>query len=72
MDALLAKWKKGATVELKGFHRGSDATPYMSGNFVVTSIEESSPAGEDASYSATFDNSGPVEVDETKVDGNAV
>lgn len=71
VDALLAKWKKGATVELKGFHRGSDATPYMSGNFVVTSIEESSPAGEDASYSATFDNSGPVEVDETKIDGNA-
>lgn len=69
MKALLAKWKAGATVELKGIHRGGDENPYLSGNFIVTSLEESAPANEDATYSATFDNSGPVTIDETQADG---
>ena len=70
MTPLLAKWKVGGKVELKGFVRGSDAKPYMSGKFVVSSLEESSPAGEDTTYSATFDNTGMVDIDETAVDGN--
>lgn len=69
MKDLLAKWKAGQTVELKGFHRGGDASPYMSGNFIVSSLEESAPAGEDVTWSATFDNSGPVTIDESKADG---
>lgn len=68
---VLAKWKVGATVELKGFARSADATPYMSGNFIVSSLEENAPAGDDTTYSATFDNSGEVTIDETKVDGAA-
>lgn len=71
LKELLSKWKVGGMIELKGFHRGGDAAPYMSGSFVISSIEESAPAGEDTTYSATFDNSGPVEIDETKVDGSA-
>ena len=66
---LLGKWKKGQTVELKAFVRGSDAAPYMSGNFIITSLEEGAPAGDDTTYNATFDNSGAVEIDESKVDG---
>lgn len=66
---LLGKWKKGQTVGLKGFVRGSDAAPYMSGNFIITSLEEGAPAGDDTTYNATFDNSGAVEIDESKVDG---
>lgn len=68
---VLAKWKVGATVELKGFARSADATPYMIGNFIVSSLEENAPAGDDTTYSATFDNSGEVTIDEAKVDGAA-
>ena len=69
MKELLAKWKTGATVELKGFARGSDAAPYMSGNFIISTLEEAAPAGDDTTYNATFDNSGVVTIDEAKVDG---
>lgn len=72
MKELLAKWKEGGKVELKGFARGSDAAPYMSGTFVISSLEESAPAGDDTTYSATFDNTGAVTIDEAKVDGSAV
>lgn len=69
MKEMLATWKVGSTVELKGFARGSDAKPYMSGKFVITTLEETAPAGDDTTYSATFDNSGAVTIDETNVDG---
>ena len=69
MKELLAKWKTGATVELKGFARGSDAAPYMSGNFIISTLEEAAPAGDDTTYNATLDNTGVVTIDEAKVDG---
>lgn len=69
MKDLLAKWKTGGAVELKGFARGGDAAPYMSGNFVISSLEESAPAGDDTTYSVTFDNTGAITIDETKTDG---
>lgn len=72
MKELLAKWKTGATVELKGFARGSDAAPYMSGSFIISTLEEAAPAGDDTTYNATFDNSGVVTIDEAKVDGTVV
>ena len=69
MKEMLAKWKVGEAVELKGFARGGDAAPYMSGKFVISSLEETAPAGDDTTYSATFDNTGVVTIDEAKVDG---
>jgi len=69
LKALLAKWKVGGVVELKGFVRGSDASPYMSGNFIIASLEEGAPAGDDTTYNATFDNTGAVTIDENTVDG---
>ena len=69
MKEVLAQWKAGAAVELKGFARSADATPYMSGNFIVSSLEESAPAGDDTTYSATFDNSGEVTITEANIDG---
>ena len=69
MKEMLGAWKVGGTVELKCFHRESDEKPYMSGNFIITTLEESAPAGDDTTYSATFDNSGAVTIDETVVDG---
>lgn len=71
MKELLAKWKVGGTVELKGFARGGDASPYMDGNFIVSSLEETAPAGDDTTYSVTFDNNGAVNVDEAHADGAA-
>lgn len=69
LKALLAKWKVGGVVELKGFVRGSDASPYMSGSFIIASLEEGAPAGDDTTYNATFDNTGAVTIDENVVDG---
>lgn len=41
----------------------------MSGNFIISSLEEAAPAGDDTTYNATFDNTGVVTIDEAKVDG---
>lgn len=65
---LLGKWVLGQTVTLKLFERSHDSTPYCTGNFVITSLEETNPAGEDATYSATFDSSGAVTIDTAKID----
>lgn len=64
----LAKWKVGASVPLKCFERGGDETPYLSGNFIISSLETTAGSGEDVTYSVTFDNDGEVNVDETKID----
>lgn len=55
---LAALWAKGESVEVKGFERGSDTDPYLVGNFVIASIEESSPAQDDATYSISLENDG--------------
>lgn len=66
--SLLAKWKKGEPLELKLFEREHDATPYCSGKFIASTLENTAPAGDDATYTGTFDNSGEVDVDEEKLD----
>ena len=68
LKAILGKWKVGQSVPLKLFERGGDETPYCSGNFIISSLENTAPAGEDATFSATFDNDGPVDIDETKLE----
>lgn len=71
MATLLAKWKTGEPIALKGFHRAnSTAHPYFSGNFVITSLEETSPAADDTTYKVTFDNDGDVTIDETYAGGS--
>lgn len=62
----LSKWKVGSPVEVEGFHRGNDANPYVSGDFIISSLEIGEPAGEDTTYNITLDNDGPVDIDETK------
>lgn len=66
--AILSKWKIGQSVALDLFERENDETPYASGNFIITSLEETNPAGDDATYSATFDNDGAITIDPTKLD----
>jgi predicted secreted protein len=59
-DALLAMWGAGQPVILKYAHRGEEATKYRTGSFLITSLKESAPADDDASYSISLENSGEV------------
>ncbi len=64
---LFTEWIKGKSVTLKCMERGS-TTPYLVGKFVIASLEESAPAQDDATYSATFENDGmPETLDATKI-----
>ena len=65
---ILAAWKGGTPVELVLIKRENDDNPYCSGNFIISSLENTAPAGEDATYSATFDNDGAVTIDEDEFD----
>lgn len=61
-DKLLEVMKSREPVKLKyGFTQEQAGDKYEEGMFVITSLEQSSAAGEDATYSATFENSGAVE-----------
>lgn len=51
-------WGQGASVQVKAFLRGGDNQPYVQGNFVITSIDETSPAQDDATYSIQLENDG--------------
>lgn len=65
---ILAKWALGQSVPLSLFERENDTDPYISGNFIITTLEETNPAGEDGTYDVTLDNDGAVTVDATKLD----
>ena len=54
-------WGKGASVEVEAFKRGGDEAPYVKGNFVIASLEETSPAQDDATYSVSLENDGEPE-----------
>ena len=62
----LNKWKSGSPVSIKGFYRGGDATPYISGDFIISTLNINTPAGEDTTYDITLDNDGAPTIDETK------
>ena len=57
-DEIAALWGVGQHVAVKAFQREGDATPYVEGNFVITSIEETSPAQDDATYSISLESDG--------------
>jgi len=64
---LLTLWKAGKPVTLKCVEReGED--PYMEGGFVISSLEETSPAQDDASYKVSLENDGePTVLDPSKI-----
>lgn len=66
--AALGQWKLGQSVAVKCFERENDSDPYLTGNFIISSLENTAAAGEDATYSVTLDNDGAVEIDTTKID----
>ena len=57
-DELSALWGAGAPVTVKAFQREGDASPYLEGQFVISSLEETSPAQDDATYSISLENDG--------------
>ena len=57
---LLGVWKSGAPITLRGREREKTGS-YMQGSFVITSLEETSPAQDDTTYKVTFENDGEVD-----------
>lgn len=66
-DEISAKWGVGKSVKVKAYQRGENGVvetgngasePYVEGNFIIASIEETSPAQDDATYSVTLENDG--------------
>lgn len=69
---LFTEWIKGQSVTLKCMERGETETPYLVGKFVITSLEETAPAQDDATYSVNFENDGmPETLDATGITENA-
>lgn len=61
-EKLLAIMKARKPVKLKyGYSETETGVTYEEGLFVITSLEQSSPADDDATYSSTFENTGIVE-----------
>lgn len=58
MKDLLAGWYAGQSVEIKAFHRESDANPYLTGKFVIDSVKESAPAQDDVTFDLSLSNDG--------------
>lgn len=69
-DEISALWGTGASVEVEAFEREDDSNPYVKGNFVIASIEETSPAQDDTTYSITLENDGEPSVYPGKVVSN--
>lgn len=68
----LAQWKAGKSVQVKCMERENSDKPYLSGNFVIASLERTDPAQDDATYSITLENDGEVDIDETAITENVV
>lgn len=64
---IASQWGTGQSVEVKAFEREGDANPYVIGNFVITSLEETSPAQDDATYTVNLENDGEPSVYPGKV-----
>lgn len=68
---LLAAWKTGAPVTVKCMERANDNEPYLEGSFVITSLERTDPAQDDATYSIQLENNGePTTLDEDAITEN--
>lgn len=62
LDDIRKLWGIGQSVELSCFEREGDATPYLKGKFVISKVEETSPAQDDATFTVDFENDGEPEV----------
>lgn len=72
LEQISPSWGKGQAVEVEAFRRGQTDAPYLKGNFVIASMEETSPAQDDATYSISLENDGEPEVYPGKEDAATV
>lgn len=63
----LAMIAAGQSVDVKCAERGNTDKPYLSGKFVVASLERTDVAQDDATYSISLENDGEVTFDETAI-----
>ncbi len=63
--ACLALIKAGQSVDVKCMERENTDKPYLTGKFVIASLERSDAAQDDATYSISLENDGEVTFDET-------
>ena len=69
---LFKLWKAGESVEVKCMEREAAENPYLVGKCVITSLEETAPAQDDATYSVNLENDGePTTLDEGAITENA-
>ena len=66
---LLNAWVAGQSVQVIAFEREDDATPYLSGNFIISSLDETSHAQDDATYSISLENDGVVTITASALTG---
>ncbi len=57
---LLELWEAGESVELRYSYRGEENTTYRKGMFAITALDETAAADDDATFSVSFENDGPV------------
>ena len=68
---LLVAWKQGKPITAKCMERDGDDKPYLEGSFVITNLERTDPAQDDATYSIQLENDGqPTALDETAITEN--
>ncbi|MCM1020834.1 MAG: phage tail protein [Muribaculaceae bacterium] len=66
--ALVKAWKAGESVKVKCMERENSDKPYLAGKFIISSLERTDPAQDDATYTASFENDGePDTLDETAI-----
>lgn len=68
---LLTAWKTGQPVTVKCMERANDNDPYLEGSFIITNLERTDPAQDDATYSIQLENNGqPTTLDPTAITEN--
>ena len=72
LKTLLNAWKSGTAVQVTAYERDSSASPYLSGSFVIASLEQSAPAQDDSTYSGTLENSGAVTITPANLTGETI
>lgn len=63
---LFKAWKSGAAIKAKCMQRGTTKKPYLQGSFIISSLERTDPANDDATYTVNLENNGePDTLDDT-------
>ena len=72
LKSLLNAWKSGAAVTVTAYERDSSASPYLSGSFVIASLEQTAPAQDDSTFSGTLENNGEVTITPANLTGETI